>query len=131
MLHPLVLGLGLVAERPGFEQRHFEPGVMEQVHDLARRVFAIMARLRLLALHARANVGGEKSRMIARQNRRDRAQRTDIGRGQHQVSAGPQDPVDLRHHVHRIFRQMLHQLAAQHRGEIAVVVRKAVLLRIK
>src|SRR5580658_4419153 len=86
MLHPLVFGLRLIAEWPGFKQRHLEAGIVEQKHNLAGRILAIMTRLRLLAGHTRPNVSGEKCRMIARQNRGDRAQRTDVRRGEHQVA---------------------------------------------
>src|SRR5580698_3370078 len=82
MLHPLVLGLGLIAERPSLEQRGFEAGGPEQMHDLARRILAIVARLRFLAFHARPDVCGKESGMVAG------------------------------HNMHGIFRQMLHQLTA-------------------
>ena len=69
--------------------------------------------------------------MIALQNGRDAAQRRDVGRGQHQVAAGLQNAVDLAHQVHGIFEQVLDQLAAEHRGEVLVGIRKAVLLGVE
>ena len=69
--------------------------------------------------------------MVALQNSRDAAQRGDIGRGQHQVAAGFQDAVDLAHQVHRIFEQVLDQLAADHRGEVLVGIGEDVLLGIE
>jgi hypothetical protein len=69
--------------------------------------------------------------MISLQNGRDAAQRRHVGRGQHQVAAGLQNAVDLRHQVHRVREQVLDQLAAQHRGEMFVGIRKAVLLGVE
>src|ERR1700722_1003437 len=80
MFHPPMLGFRLIAEGPGFQQRHFEPGVIKQMHYLARRVLAIVPRFRLFALYAGANVSREKPRMVACQNRCNRAQRTDVRR---------------------------------------------------
>ena len=69
--------------------------------------------------------------MVALQDRRDAAQRGDVRRGQHQVAAGLQDAVDLAHQVHRVFEQVLDQLAAEHGGEVLVGVGEAVLLGVE
>ena len=45
MQDPAELGVRLVAEFAGFEQRHLEAGVLQQLVNLARRVFAIVARV--------------------------------------------------------------------------------------
>ena len=99
--------------------------------DFARRVFAIVPRVHLARALRRPDVGVEKAGMIALQDGRDAAQRGDVGRGQHQVAAGLQDAVDLAHQVHRVFEQVLDQLAAEHGGEVAVGIREDVLLGVE
>ena len=98
--------------------------------DLARRVLAIVARIHFARLGG-PYVGVKESRMISLQNRRHTAQRRDVRRREHEVSAGLQNAIDLTHQVHRIFEQVLDQLAAEHRGEVSVGVRKAILLRVE
>ena len=131
MQHPAELRMRLVAELARLQPRHFEPGVLQQLVNLARRVFAIVPRVHLAGAFRRPDVGVKESRMIALQNARDAAQRRDVRRGQHQVAARPQNAVDLAHQVHRVFEQVLDQLAAEHRGEVRVGIRKRVLLGVE
>ena len=131
MQNPAELGMRLVAELARLQPRHFEAGILQQLMDLARRVFAIVPRIHLARALRRTDVGVKESGMVALQDSRDAAQRGDIRRGQHQVAARLQDPVDLAHQVHRVFEEVLDQFAADHRGEVGVGIRKHVLLGIE
>src|SRR5579883_1413260 len=69
--------------------------------------------------------------MEALQDPGDGAKRGDIRSGEHQMASRPENPIDLRHHEHRISRQVLKQLAAQDGGEKSIGVRKAVAFGVK
>ncbi len=121
----------LVEELAGFETHHFEAGIGEQVLHFERHVLAVVPRLGLLAFLARADVGGEERWMVALQNRADRAQGSEVGRGQDEMAAGFEDAVDFGHHVHRIGGQMLDQFTAEDGIERGVRVGKDIALGIE
>src|SRR5262245_25301993 len=88
-LDPGVLGMRLVAEGTSLEKHDGEAGVFQKLMDLARRVFTVVARLGF-SLGGRFDIGVKKSGMIALEDGGEPSQRRDVGRGEHEMSAGLQ-----------------------------------------
>src|SRR5262245_6828853 len=59
--NPAELGMRLVAEFAGLQARDCEAGVLQQLMNLPRRVFAIVPRVYLARALRRPDVGMEKS----------------------------------------------------------------------
>jgi len=112
-----------VAKLASLQPVHLEPGVYQQLVNLARRVFAIVPRV-ALAGFAGTQIGMEKAGMVPLQNGRQAAQAGDVRRGQHEVAARFEDAVHFAHQVHGVREQVLDQLAAQHGREMLVRVWK-------
>ena len=74
---PAELGMRLVAEFAGLQQGHFEAGILQQLVDFARRIFAIVARVDFAGALRGPYVSVEEAGMIALQDARDAAQRGD------------------------------------------------------
>src|SRR5689334_18430347 len=130
MHYPAMLRMRLVAKRPGLQQSHFEAGILQKLMNLARSVLTIVPRVDF-AFGIRLDIGVEEAGVIALKDRGDRPKRSDIGSGEHQIAAVLQNAVDFAHEVHRIFEEMLDELAAEHGREMAVRVRETVLLSVE
>src|SRR5579871_6020959 len=75
--------------------------------------------------------GGEKTGMITVEDTGDCSQRAHVRSGQHQVSSGFHDAIDLDHHEHRVRGQMFQKLAAKYGREIVILIGGAILLGIE
>src|SRR5665811_2397525 len=64
MQNPAELGMRLVTELARLQPRHLEAGILEQLVNFARRVFAIVPRVHLARAFGRPYVGVEESGMI-------------------------------------------------------------------
>ena len=107
---------------------YFKAGGLEQRLDVAGRVFTAVTR-GSLSLFIGTDVLMEQPRMIAQQDRPHGTQAANVRRGKHEMSAGPEDTIELRHHVHGVIVEVLDQFTAEHRGKRLVRVRVGVRAR--